>query len=161
MINIRIPINISDYINENLIIELASDNKHAALRELITVMAAEDRSIDRRGFEKAIFDRESLLSTGIGLGIAVPHARLDNLKKFHIALGRSHEGIEYDAIDGRRVNLVFMIAAPESEAEEPGGKNKYLHILSRISEIARNEDVRKKILNAQKLSTIADILRAY
>jgi PTS system nitrogen regulatory IIA component len=154
-------ISICDYVNEDLITDLLTDNKHTALRELMSLIYQHDTSIDRRTFEKAIFDRESLLSTGIGLGIAVPHARLKNLNTFHVALGRSHAGIEYDAIDGRSVNLIFMISAPDNDTEEPGGKNIYLHLLSRISEIARNESIRKKILSAPTNKEIASILRDF
>ena len=95
-----------------------------------------------------------MLSTGIGLGIAIPHAKIAGVSKFVVAVGRHTVGIEFDAIDARPVHLVVLIAGPQD------AQDRYLRLLARLSGRLKQDDVRKRILAAKDPSEIVTILSA-
>ncbi len=148
-------VKLSDYISTDIISDIASDTKSGVLSEMVALIAKSGQISDIAEYEKAIQNRENILSTGIGLGVAVPHAKTANVKDFAVALGRSQSGIEYDSIDGKPVKLVFMIAGPEAE------QKVYLKILAKISLIARNEDLKNQIIEAADKEAIYDIVKEF
>jgi fructose-specific phosphotransferase system IIA component len=91
----------------------------------------------------AIIDRESKLSTGIGLGIAVPHCRSDKVMKIAIAVMLLREGIEYNSVDGQPVRLIFLIISPLHDVQG------HIAALSTISHAVSDEDARMKLLNSK------------
>ena len=82
-------------------------------------------------------------STGINDGVAIPHGKLKNIDALLVAFGRSREGIDFGALDGRASHLFFLLVAPERSA------GTHLKALARISRIAKNEDFRKKCMKAE------------
>ncbi len=148
-------VKLKDYIDTNIISDMASETKTSVLGEMVALIENSGKITDIQEYEKAILNRESILSTGIGLGVAVPHAKTAHVKDFAVALGRSQAGIDYDSIDNSPVHLIFMIAGPEDD------QKTYLKILARISLIARNEDLKKQILNADGPEDIYDILKEF
>jgi PTS system nitrogen regulatory IIA component len=101
---------------------------------------------------KKIAEREALGSTGIGNGVAVPHAKADDVKAVSLALGRAKGGIEWHAIDGRPVQIVFLVTAPTGEAE------LHLRCLRWISGLARNADFRRFFHDAPDAEAIRELL---
>ncbi|MDN3504317.1 MAG: PTS sugar transporter subunit IIA [Rhabdochlamydiaceae bacterium] len=92
-------------------------------------------------FLQAIKDRESIVSTGIGLGIAIPHAKIDHYKDFFIAVAIiSKKGVDWDSIDQAPVRVVFLIGGPSER------QNDYLQILSTITQRIRDDEVREKLV---------------
>ena len=111
---------------------LEEGHKESALRHLVDVLSASPCIQDKMDLAQAIFDREELMSTGIGLGLAVPHVRLASVSDLIMAVGISANGIaDYASLDDRPVHLVFMIAAPA------GQHAAYLRLLSVISSRAK------------------------
>ena len=91
----------------------------------------------------AVEDRESVLSTGIGFGVAIPHARSPAVRELAIIAGVSAEPVPYESIDGEPVRLFFLIVGPESSA------GLHVKILSRIARLVRRDGVRRQLVEAR------------
>ena len=134
---------ISNYLDERLVLFLNADTRDTALDQLIALLEKAGKLKDPRVFHDAILEREKIVSTGIGLGVAIPHAKLQGYDKFFIAIGiQPKQGIEWNALDNSPVRLIFMIGGPENKQTE------YLKILSHLTMAIKNEERRKKLLKA-------------
>ena len=135
---------ISDYLDSRLIAFLDVISRDEAICSLIDILDQEGHLPDREVFRKAIFHREELVSTGIGMGVAVPHAKLKDFTDFFIAVGiQRQQGLDWNAMDKAPVRLIFMIGGPDNQQTE------YLQILSLLTSAIRNVDLRKKLLNVR------------
>lgn len=132
---------------------LQADNKTEALREICGMLSASESIKDSVELEQAVFERERIMSTSIGLGIAIPHVRMKSVAEMTMAVGVVKEGIDYDAFDDLPVNIIIMIAAPE------GSHRDYLSVLARLALLLKNSSVRNGILNAAGPEEIYDILK--
>jgi mannitol/fructose-specific phosphotransferase system IIA component (Ntr-type) len=108
--------------------------------------------VDKEAFRKAVFDREKLLSTGIGLGLAVPHAKVNGVKDIVMAVGRSKNGINYDAIDGKPVHLVVMIGAAEQQ------RSTYIKLLAELISLLKDEKNREHLIAAKGPKDVVALL---
>lgn len=135
------------------IIMLQSTDKDNALRELCANLSKAPTVKIYEELENAIFEREGIISTSIGLGIAIPHVRLKSISKMTIAIGISKKGIDYKAFDDLPVHIIIMIAAPA------GSHREYLSLLAKIALLLKNESIRKGILKAEKAEDVYEILR--
>lgn len=133
-------INISKYLDPRLIIELQVNGRDEALRTMVDLLQDAGKLRDKELFYSAILERERIVSTGIGMGVAIPHAKLPFYNDFFIAIALLKEGIEWHAIDGTPVRLIFMIGGPDDKQTE------YLQILSTLTTVIKKEELRKKIL---------------
>jgi PTS system nitrogen regulatory IIA component len=135
--------------------DLKAKAKEAVLKELL--QAAQDAGAFPKkafaGLLKKLGEREAMGSTGIGNGVAVPHLKSEEVKTLTLVLGRSKRGIEYQAIDGRAAQILFLLAAPQDAAED------HLRCLRWISGLARNADFRRFFLDAEGADAIRDLLR--
>ncbi|CAL27261.1 PTS fructose transporter subunit IIABC [Staphylococcus carnosus] len=107
---------------------------------------------DKAAFKDAIFAREGQSTTGIGEGIAIPHAKVAAVKKPAIAFGKSKEGVDYQSLDGQPAHLFFMIAAPE------GGAQTHLDALAKLSGILMDDNVREALLHAETPDEVLAII---
>ena len=147
---------ISNYIDMNLIFFLNVDTSEEAIGHLVDGLYEFEAISDKNIFGKAIFEREKIVSTGIGMGVAVPHAKLYSLKNFFIAIGvQKGKGLEWNAIDKAPVRLIFMIGGPDDRQTE------YLQILSHLTKIIKDESLRKKIISAKKPEEIVKLLSPF
>ncbi|WP_428907983.1 PTS fructose transporter subunit IIABC [Niallia sp. Krafla_26] len=137
---------------ETIHLSLKSTQKTEVMGELITVLDNAGKLNDRHQYKEAILAREAQSTTGVGEGIAIPHAKTNAVKQSAIAFGRSKEGIDFDSFDGQPAQLFFMIAATE------GANNTHLEALSRLSTILLKEDVRRELLAASTANEILDII---
>ncbi|MBN2104457.1 PTS sugar transporter subunit IIA [bacterium] len=119
-----------------------SGQKPDVLKSLIDVISKSPNITNRDVFQKAVFDRESIMSTGIGLGIAIPHVKIPEIKDMTIAVGISKQGIEWDALDGQPVHIIFLIAGSADQHD------LYLRTLSKIVLVLKNPARREKITAA-------------
>ena len=139
MINI---VKITDHMSEDLIsLNLKSKNKEDVLMELAGLIGVSP-DVDNTGnaIYKALVEREKLGSTGIGKGVAIPHAKTDAAEKLTIAFGISNEKIDFKALDNENVNLFFVFASPIKDSQV------YLKVLARISRLIREESFRNELL---------------
>jgi mannitol/fructose-specific phosphotransferase system IIA component (Ntr-type) len=115
---LEVEIKISDYLNKEMILDVQNINKEMALNKLIDCIITNPAIKNSKEFRQAIYAREALMSTGIGYGIAIPHARLASVSDIAICILRCVNGIEYPSIDDLPVKIIFMIAAAENQSEE-------------------------------------------
>jgi len=142
-----------EIITEDRIIDLKGSSKQDVLKELVDVIAIAPEVTDKDDFFISIVKREKIMSTGIGIGIAVPHVKLDSVKDFVMAVGRKKEGVDFDSIDGNPVYLVIMIGANTQQRDD------YLKVLAKISLLLKNHEFREKILNAASSKEILELLK--
>jgi fructose-specific phosphotransferase system IIA component len=139
---------------ERVIMNLKAGAKREALVEIVEDLGKTTGVTDVEALKKAILDREEIMSTGVGLTIAVPHAKLPCVKVFTLGLARSNKGIDYDSLDGQPVKIIVTIAAPDND------QNTYLRVLAAVMHVLRNEDKRKAILSAPSAQDVVDVFRA-
>ncbi len=122
--------------------EIGAKSKEQALRFLTDRIADEFTDLDREELYNVILERERLSSTGIGSGIAIPHAKLSHGKHHVAVFGRSGQGIPFEAIDGKPVHLIFLIVGPV------GANEAHLKALARISKFLHDTAFRDQLFRA-------------
>ena len=146
-------VKITDFMSNDLIcLDLKANNKDEALKELSEVLGRSENINDEKKCHEALVEREKLGSTGIGKGVAIPHAKTEYSENLTIAFGISRNGVPFDALDEEDVNIFFIFASPLKDSKT------YLKILARISRLIRNENFRSKLLNAKDKSEIVQII---
>jgi mannitol/fructose-specific phosphotransferase system IIA component (Ntr-type) len=123
-------------------LDLSGNTKAEVLRELVATLGLEPQ--DEAAILRTLLHRESLGSTGIGRGIAVPHCRTPIAKRLQVVYGRRPGGIPYDAIDGEPVTHIFLLIAPPVEIS-----NEYLPVLGRIAQLAKEPDTPARLAAAK------------
>jgi PTS system nitrogen regulatory IIA component len=124
-------------------VPLAGRTKDDVLRELVELAVRDRGHAVVAAVTGAVREREQLLSTGIGGGIAIPHGKSSELDEVIVAAGVSPDGVEFDSLDGRPVTLFFLLVGPESAA------GSLVKSLSRISRILRRDGVREALRDAR------------
>jgi len=132
---------LSKFCNENLVtFGLKSNDKNSVLKELVDLVAESNLVKDGEQLLTDVREREELVTTGVGYGVAFPHAKTKATKGIVIAFGRSDEGIDFDAMDHKPVHLFFLIAAPEDAI------GAHLNVMARLSYIMKSEENRQKMM---------------
>jgi mannitol/fructose-specific phosphotransferase system IIA component (Ntr-type) len=134
-------------------IPLDATTKDGLLRELVDIVAAGESAEAHADVLRAVQEREAVLSTGIGYGIAIPHGKSSAVPELRLAAGRTKEPVDYDALDGKPVKLLFLLVGPETEA------GPHIKALSRISRIVRLDSVRARLSEATSVEEFLRILR--
>lgn len=127
---------------ETIILDLHTNSKQEVLNELADQLDRAGKLEDKQAFKEGIMEREEQSTTGIGEGIAIPHAKSSAVKTPAIAFGRSKSGIDFESLDEQPAHLFFMIAASE------GANNDHLEALSRLSTFLMDEQFRQRVLGA-------------
>ena len=138
--------------SERVRVPLTSRSKEPLLREMVELLMGPEARERAEEVLRAVRERETVLSTGIGGGVAIPHAKSDAVSSLRIAAGRTSEGVEYDALDGEPVRLCFLLVGPESDA---GG---HVKALSRIARVVRSEAVRDRLCAATDAAEFLRVL---
>ena len=134
---------IVDLIKRDMVVPaLRATDKRGILEELAAYMAGHHPRIDRAALSKVLIEREQLASTAIGEGVAIPHGKVPGLPGLVATFGRSTQGIDFRAIDGRPTHLFFTLFAPENSA------GAHLKALARISRIFKNATFREALMRA-------------
>lgn len=128
---------------ESIELGVKVSGKEEAIDKLIGLMAAGGRLNDKAGYKEGILAREALGSTAVGEGIAIPHAKVAAVKEPGLAAMVVPDGVDYEAFDGSLANLIFMIAAPEGEADV------HLEALSRLSTLLMDPDFKNDLIHAE------------
>jgi mannitol/fructose-specific phosphotransferase system IIA component (Ntr-type) len=127
---------------DHIKIPLQSRTKDEVLRELVEIVTEKMPSAEREEVLRAVTDREARLSTGVGYGVAIPHGKLGMMSALRMAAGRVDDAIDFDALDGQPVRLLFLLVGPEAAT------GPHIRALSRISRMVRREDVRGRLIEA-------------
>lgn len=139
---------------QSISLDLKAENKMAAIDELVDLVNASGNLSDKEEYKKGIIAREEQSTTGIGEGIAIPHAKTKAVKKACLGAAVSKVGVDYESFDGSLAHLFFMIAAPD------GANNTHLEVLSRLSTILMDEDFRKNLMNAKSVDEFLSLIDA-
>ena len=139
-------------IKDRINLDVQSSDKTGIIRELAKLHESTGVLNDYEGYVNALMAREAQSSTGIGEGIAIPHAKTESVKEPALAMGRKKEGIEYDSLDGEPATLFFMIAAPD------GANNTHIETLARLSQLLLDDDFKAALENAATADEVVDII---
>ena len=136
--------------------DLQATNRWEAIDELINTLVAADKikSDHREGIVAVIKKRETSMSTGIGLGIGLPHASSDLIQEVVGAFGRSKKGVNFDALDNQPVNLVMLFLVPLGQFQ------KHLHTLAKIAKLLHKKEFRQALEGAPDAQAMYQIIKA-
>ncbi|MDK9865879.1 MULTISPECIES: PTS fructose transporter subunit IIABC [Staphylococcus] len=137
---------------DTIAMDLSSTEKNGVIDELVKQLDKAGKLNDVTTFKEAIHNRESQSTTGIGEGIAIPHAKVAAVDTPAIAFGKSKTGVDYQSLDMQPAHLFFMIAAPE------GGAQTHLDALAKLSGILMDEKVREDLLHANSPQEVLQII---
>lgn len=142
-----------DFLDEkHIVIDLGPCDKNSALNRLVEKASEVIHEIEKQPVLQVIMDREELGSTGIGGGVAIPHGKLSQLRRMTIFVGKSKEGVDFDAIDNAPVNIIFLLLAPDDSA------TIYLKVLARVSKMLKKEGTIEKLLNVNTKKEMLEII---
>ena len=145
-------IDLVDYLSLNRIVFTVSSTKEETIDELIDISRADGRVDDTPMFKKALLNRDAIMSTGIGYGVAIPHVKMAGIHDFFITVGINKRGVDWDSLDNRPTYLIFLIAGPENQQE------KYLRILARLTIVIKNPENRKKLIKCNTKYEVFEIM---
>lgn len=145
---------ISDLLTETRIaVPLAAKNKRDAITSLVDLIAADGGVKKRDALLNAVLLREAQRTTGVGRGFAIPHAKCDAVEKLVLAMGRPIEPIDFEAIDGKPVSLIALLAGPPSQT------GPHLLALAALSRIVTDQNVFAQLVAAKTPAEFAEIIR--
>ena len=127
---------------ETIRLELQAKQKIPALREVAELLAQNKCVGDFEAFFNEILQRERVSNTALGHDVAIPHARTDQCSDILVAVGRSTEGIDFEAKDGQPVRLIFLIGTPKQMVTD------YLRVVGNLARLLRQDSLRQHLLEA-------------
>ncbi len=145
---------VSEYLNEdNILLNVEARNKYDLIDKLIDVVAKSGKVLDKEKVRECIYEREKILSTGVGKGFAVPHGKTDAVTDILLAFAITKEPLDYEALDNQPVRLVMLMVGKDSLV------SSHIKLLSRISRLMNNDDFRENLLNAKTKEEVLEIFR--
>jgi PTS system nitrogen regulatory IIA component len=135
-----------------IIASLQSTTKQGALAELVEPIAHSRPGMDKDRLLKILVERETLGSTGIGDGIAIPHGAFDGIEALTASFGKSDSGVDFDSMDNKPAHLFFLLVAPKNSAGE------HLKALARISRLFKDPILKRELLDAKTSDEIYRIM---
>lgn len=146
---------IIDLLDERSIsLDAAPTSKNEALDMVIELMIKSGKIRDKEAYKKQVYLREEESTTGIGGGIAIPHGRCSAVKKPGLAVMVVRDGVDFASLDGEPVNLIFLIAAPDTK------DNVHLDILSKLSVLLMDEDFTARLKTAKTVEEFLKVIDA-
>ncbi|WPC38613.1 fructose-specific PTS transporter subunit EIIC [Brachyspira hyodysenteriae] len=133
-------------------IDLKGKTKMEIIDEMVDILYNNGKLNDREKYKQEILKRESQSSTGMEEGIAIPHGKTNAVKIPTVAIGISKQGVDYESLDGKPSHLFFMIAAPENS------NDSHIELLSKITTMLLEDDIREALLNVKSKEEVLDIL---
>lgn len=135
-------------------LEIKAKSKDEVINEMIEMLESDHVLNDREMYKKAIYIREKMSTTGIGFGIAIPHAKTSAVNKPRVAFGLSKEGVDYESEDGEKVNLIFMIAVSDTD------NNLHVQTLAKLSRKLINPIFRNNLMQCKSKKEVLELLKA-
>ena len=143
---------IVDFLSPKCVRISDEDMNKKRMLDVLAGIAAEETGLDKRTVLDALIERERLGTTGVGRGVALPHTRLQDLKKIFCAFVRT-KPIDFEAVDEKPVDLFFLLLVPEKDGAD------HLKALARLSRILRNESLAESLRQAQSCDEIYRLIR--
>ena len=137
---------------QNIRLPLEARTKNDAIAELVNVLAANGEITDAKKVLESVLEREATRTTGIGNGLAIPHGKCAGTDHLVMAIGRPATPIDFQAIDGRPVNLIWLLASP------PDQTGPHIHALARISRLMTIDKFRQALAAAKTPQELYDAI---
>jgi nitrogen PTS system EIIA component len=138
-----------------IILDMKAVGKESALREMAALAATQSGQFTEEVIYNVLQERESVGSTGVGNGVAIPHGKITGLKDILLCFARSRAGLNFDAVDNRPVHLFVLLLSPADKAAE------YLQTLAWVSRILKKKENRLQLLNSETRAEIAALFAAF
>jgi fructose-specific phosphotransferase system IIA component len=146
---------LKDLLSKDIIrIPLENQGKSKIIEELVDILYESKRISDKDAVLKAVLDREAVMSTGMGDGVAIPHAKSDSVDELIAAFGITSEPVDFESIDGKPVRMIFLLVGPTDQT------GPHLKALSRISRLMHREDFRQKLAVSQTSDQVIEAIEA-
>ncbi|MGB0603330.1 MAG: PTS sugar transporter subunit IIA [Candidatus Latescibacterota bacterium] len=139
---------------DSTIVDLKGDTKEEIIAELVASLSASEAISDQDKVLQAVLEREKIMSTGIGDGIAIPHGKSDSVVELVAALGTQRRGVDFEALDGEPAYVFFLLVSPANVS------GPHIKALARISRLLKNDDFKKKLITASSPEEIISAIRA-
>lgn len=134
-------------------IPLKSKNKNDVIKELVKILKSSGNIKNSKSILAEVMNRESSASTGLGEGIAIPHAKTSAVEKVTVALGVSPKGIDFESLDNQPAKIFFLILSPPDKTSE------HLQVLTMIAKLNRNKDFCRELLEAKSSAEILKLFK--
>ena len=134
-------------------LEMGAATKDEALYSLVEILCSAYRISDPSTVLEAIKAREDKQSTGVGMGLAVPHAKTSVVDRLYVAFGRSKDGIDFDSIDGEKAYLFFILVSPRDVS------GPHIKALAGISRLVKHEEFRKSLIECGNVKTFINLVK--
>ena len=138
---------------ETIRIPLQNTQKEKIIAEMVDMLYAAGKIQDREVALKAVLEREKIMSTGVGDGVAIPHSKADGVKEIVTSFGITKEDVDFAAVDNKPVRLLFLLVGPKDVT------GPHLKALSRISRLTHNKDFRQRLIDAKSAHEVLEVLR--
>jgi len=139
---------------KSVIIGLKGQNKREILEELVNELEVGDKITDRDKVLQAVLEREDIMSTGIGNGIAIPHGKSENVTVLSGVLGIKSKGINFDSLDGKKTYIFFLLVSPLDVS------GPHIKAFARISRILKGENFRQRLIGIRNREEALAIIEA-
>ena len=139
---------------KSTIVDLKGESKEDIIAELVNSLVVGDAITDRDQVLQAVLDREKIMSTGIGDGIAIPHGKSAAVTELVAAMGTQRRGIDFDALDGEPAFVFFLLVSPANVS------GPHIKALARISRLLKNDEFKKKLIAANSAEEIIATIEA-
>ncbi len=139
---------------QSAIVDLKGETKEDIIAELVDSLDGGDAITDRDKVLQAVLEREKIMSTGIGDGIAIPHGKSDAVVRLVAALGTQKRGVDFEALDGEPAYVFFLLVSPANVS------GPHIKALARISRLLKNDDFKKKLIAASSSEEIIDVIQS-
>ena len=136
---------------ENVLLDLQAKSSVAAIRELAGLLTDDDAIQNHKQFVSDVIRREQSATTGIGHGVAVPHAHEDFIQRQILALGISREGVDFGSVDGNPVHIIALLATPKKHHK------KHMELLAGLSRLLQHENVRESLIEAVDADSVVEV----
>lgn len=135
-----------------IILQLQAADKRSAISELVNAINSSGKVTDVQQVLGAVLDREKIMSTGIGNGVAIPHGKSDAVGELVAALGIKKEGIDFESLDGEPAFIFFLLVSP------PDISGPHIKALARISRLLKDEEFRKALIESKTSQEAIDLI---
>jgi len=147
-------VKISEILTEDfVVVGLDVSTKEDAINALVDIIAKSDKVKNANKVREAVFEREKIMTTGVGKGFAVPHGKTDAVTDIVAAFAVTKKPIDYESLDGEPVRLIFLIVGRDNMV------GPHIKLLSRVSKLMNDNDFREKLLNAKTPREVVELFK--
>ncbi|MBT4504709.1 MAG: PTS sugar transporter subunit IIA [Gemmatimonadetes bacterium] len=139
---------------KSVIVDLKGETKEEIIEELVDALEVGEVITNRDKVLQAVLEREKIMSTGIGDGIAIPHGKSDAVARLAAALGTQKRGVDFEALDGEPAYVFFLLVSPANVS------GPHIKALARISRLLKNDDFKKKLIDASSAEDIMAVIES-